>query len=215
LHYAACLTCRDIPNNLVQADPWHPLSCNSLKRGEITARHDSVVKIIARYTNFAGGIPIVEATRVTEESRTRPDLQILLPGQHYLSDVKVTHPLCPSHVSRYWRKQLGSANAGEVEKTKKYSALADQCKAEFIPFVVEPHGGFSKKSEQLLSNIILASVEHQSLWSPEEIKTELYGTIAIAVQRGNTLIMDAGYHTTLREAGRMECSIGGIIEAAG
>ena len=102
-----------------------------------------------------------------------------------------------------------------MEKTKKYSALADQCKAEFIPFVVETHGGFSKKSEQLLSNIILASVEHQSLWSPEEIKTELYGSIAIAVQRGNTLIMDAGYHITLREAGRMECSIGGIIEAAG
>ena len=170
-------------------------SCNSLKRGEITARHDSVVKIIARYTNFAGGIPIVEATRVTEESRTRPDLQILLPGQHYLSDVKVTHPLCPSHVSRYWRKQLGSANAGEEGgENQEYSALglADQCKAEFISFVVETHGGFSKKSKQLLSNIILASVEHQSLWSPEEIKTELYGTIAIAVQRGNTLIMDAG-----------------------
>ena len=49
----------------------------------------------------------------------------------------------------------------------------------------------------------------------KKIKPKLYGTIAIAVQRGNTLIMDAGYHTTLREAGRMECSIGGIIEAAG
>ena len=64
-------------------------------------------------------------------------------------------------------------------------------------------------------NILLDSMAHQSLCSTEEIKTELYGSIAIAVQRGNTLIMDAGYHTTLREAGRMECSIGGIIEAAG
>jgi len=55
---------------------------------------------------------------------------------------------------------------------------------------------------------VVSSVEHQPLWSPEEIREELMGSVAIAVQRGNTWIMDGGYFRTIKEASRLECPIG-------
>jgi len=112
------------------------------------------------------------------------------------------------------KTQLGTAKAGELEKIGKYTNLATACKAELIPFVVETLGGYSKQSEKLLDNIILSSVEHQSLWSPEEIKQELLGTIAIAIQRGNAMIFDAAHHRTIVEAGRMNNPITEAIVAA-
>jgi len=57
-------------------------------------------------------------------------------------------------------------------------------------------------------------VKHQSLWSPEEIKQELLGTIAIAIQRGNAMIFDAAHHRTIVEAGRMNNPITEAIVAA-
>ena len=66
--------------------------------------------------------------------------------------------------------------------------------AEFIPFVIETLGGITKKGEKVLDNIILACSEYQSLWSPAELRKELLGAIAVAVQRGNGMAITAGHH---------------------
>ena len=52
-------------------------------------------------------------------------------------------------------------------------------------------------SQTLLDNIILACSEHQSIWSPQELKRELYGAIAVAIQQGNARAMTAGHYWSI------------------
>ena len=55
----------------------------------------------------------------------------------------------------------------------------------------------TKTSQILLDNIILACSEHQSIWSPQELKDELYGAIAVAIQQGNARAMTAGHYWSI------------------
>jgi hypothetical protein len=121
----------------------------------------------------------------------------VIPGHHYLIDVPVTHPLCPRHVSAACVKPLGATFSAEEEKHRKYDQLAQGLKAEFVPFVVESLGGITKTSQTLLDNVILACSEHQSIWSPQELKRELYGAIAVAIQQGNARAMTAGHYWSI------------------
>ena len=114
----------------------------------------------------------IEPASLTGASRIRPDLSVVIPGHHYLIDVRVTHPLCPSHVSAACIKRLGATFNAEQEKRRKYDQLTHGLKAEFVPFVVESLGGITKTSQTLLDNIILACSEHQSILSPQELKRE-------------------------------------------
>jgi hypothetical protein len=180
-----------------------------MKRTAITVRHDTIVNHIACFTNYAGGLATVEESELSEETRLRPDLQVILPGATYMSDVKVVHSLSPSHVENHWKNQLGAAKAGEKEKTKKYTQLAKQHHMEFAPFVTETSGGINKVSEQLLTNIISTCAEHQRIWEPKEVRRELLGAIAIAIQKGNASAMFEGYYRARRATALMECPISG------
>ncbi|HEX3641449.1 MAG TPA: reverse transcriptase domain-containing protein, partial [Ktedonobacteraceae bacterium] len=204
---ANCLTCHDLPNTLIRDDPWHWLSCNSIKRVSITHRHDDIVNNIARYTHYAGGLATVEVSHLSDKNKKRPDLQVIIPGGHYISDVKVVHATCPSHVAKYSGTQFGAARAGEKEKVDKYSDIAKTCHADFIPFVVETSGAFTKKSEQLINHIISTCAEHQQLWEPREVKRGFLGAIAIAVQRGNASAMFEGYSRAQRAIGNMTSAV--------
>ena len=109
-------------------------------------------------------------------------------------DVRVTHPLCPSHLSAAASQPLAATISAEKEKCDKYRQLSQSVKADFIPFVVETLGGITEAGETLLNNVILACSEHQSLWSPQQLNKELYGSVSIAIQRGNATVMTAGQH---------------------
>ena len=74
-------------------------------------------------------------------------MQVILPGGHYLSDVKVVHPTGPSHVAKYGGTQFAAARAGQREKIKKYADIAKNIHAEMIPFVIETSGAFTEDSE--------------------------------------------------------------------
>ena len=82
--------------------------------------------------------------------------------------------------------------------------MSQDLQAEFVPFVVETLGGITTISQTLLNNVILACSEHQSLWSPQQLTTELYGSIAIAIQRGNANIMTAGNYWSIRSSNVMQ-----------
>jgi hypothetical protein len=202
-----CLTCSDLPNTLVRDDPWHWLSCNSIKRTSHTQRHDNVVHNFARHTHYAGGLATVEVSHLSDESKKRPDLQILVPGGHYLSDVKVVHATCPSHVAKYGGTQFAAARAGQKEKIKKYEDIAKHNQANFIPFVVETSGAFTEESEQLINHIISTCAEHQQLWEPREVRREFLGSIAIAVQKGNAMAMFEGHSRANRAIRNMTSAV--------
>ena len=99
------------------------------------------------------------------------------------------HATCPTHVAKYSGIQFGAARAGQKEKIKKYADIAKHSHADFIPFVVETSGAFTKESEKLIDHIISTCAEHQQLWEPKEVRREFLGAIAIAVQRGNASAM--------------------------
>lgn len=61
-----------------------------MNRTAITVRHNTIVNHIACFTNYAGGLGLatVEESELSEETRLRPDLQVILPGATYMSDVR-------------------------------------------------------------------------------------------------------------------------------
>ena len=103
--------------------------------------------------------------------------------------------------------QFGAAIAGQKEKIKKYADIAKHSHADFIPFVVETSGAFTKESEKLIDHIISTCAEHQQLWEPKEVRREFLGSIAIAVQRGNASAMFEGYSRAKRAIGNMTSTV--------
>jgi hypothetical protein len=177
-----------------------------MKRKELNMRHNAVLNALYLYTSRAGGVAVKEPTDLNDKDGRRPDLQLLLPGLHYLADVRITHPLCPTHVQAAANKQLGAALRAEREKTNRYQQTAEQHHAEFIPFVVETLGGIAPAAVKLLDQIALTCRDHMTLWSHQEVVKELRGAIAIAVQRGNAIAMIAGYNRAVGRAGSVHTS---------
>ena len=156
----------------------------------------------------------MEVSHLSDDDKKRPDMQVILPGGHYLSDVKVVHPTCPSHVAKYGGTQFAAARAGQREKIKKYADIAKNIHAEMIPFVIETSGAFTEESEQLINHIVATCAEHQQLWEPKEVRRDFLGAIAIAVQRGNASCMFEGYSRAKRAISSMTCAIPSLAPAA-
>ena len=111
---------------------------------------------------------------------------------------------CPSHVSIAASKPLAATISAEKEKCQKYNQLSQNIQAEFVPFVVESLGGITQTGQTLLNNVILACSEHQSLWSPQQLNQELYGSISIAIQRGNSQALTSGYYWSIKSTNNMQ-----------
>ena len=135
-------------------DPYHYLSCTTHKRREITLRHNAVVHAICTYTQLAGGFACKEPHDMSDEDGRRPDIQIVLPNQHYLVDVVISHPLCPTHVRSAANKSLAAAYQAEIRKDNKYHRTAQIQHAEFVPFALETMGDIAPKALKLLRHIL-------------------------------------------------------------
>lgn len=85
-------------------------------------------------------------------------------NEHILTDVQITHPLCPTDEKGAARQQLCAAEQGERRKSNKYTETAQQHHATFIPFVMEATGGMSQSARQVYEKVILASRDSGSLW---------------------------------------------------
>ena len=70
----------------------HLLCCLYVRRTGVTARHDAVVRAVAKALKKAGGLVLIEK-RVLDTVRARPDLDVIIEGRSYLIDIVVTHLL--------------------------------------------------------------------------------------------------------------------------
>ena len=124
-------------------DPWHFLVCPTQNKREISSRHNAVVHALYRAVLLTGGQAKREVTALQADSGLRPDLQLVYPGRHVLTDVAVAHPL-----SAYGRSRpnhpTACAKSVQAAKRTKYSAIASRHDAELIPFVVETCGGLGR-----------------------------------------------------------------------
>lgn len=136
------------------------------------------------------------------------NLQISFPGQLILTDVVVSHPLCPSHVIDASRKSLVVAEQAAQRKHRSYDETARLHHMRLLPFSVETMGGLSSEAEQLVDQIGLACRDHMTLETHESIARGVRASVAVAVQKGNAMTVLAGYSRAVMRGGRPSVAIG-------
>ena len=175
---------------LLRDDPWHWLTCAPLTRGELTQRHDAVVDAIARTARLVGAQVQTEVQGLDPHSTKRPDLQIVFPGRMLLVDVVVTHSLTSSRVAR----GQSAVTIKQTEKHKKYAGVASRLGAELLNLSVDTCGGMASHAVKLVEAIGEEGERWSAgTWNSGHVKRMLLGSIAVAVQRGNAMVVLSGY----------------------
>lgn len=178
----------------LQDDPWHFLVCTGLSNGELSYRHDAVVKAIAHVARMVGAQVREEVTGLDAKSAQRPDLQIVFPGRMLLTDVVVSHSLTATRCTRRATGASLAAVSWQSAKNKKYAAVASRIGAELLNMSLDTSGGMASDAVRLVK-VIGEEGERWSAgtWTSSAIERQLLGAIAAAVQRGNALAMLTGY----------------------
>ena len=184
----------------VKANSWHYLTCTTALGGSvISQRHHSICHILREYATIAGAIVEVEPKHRFANNEERVDLEVLLDGKRIMIDVAVID----STSGRNQRKTAGKAMSATVDKEKekirKYGQQCQQIQAEFIPFIIETHGGMGEKANKFIERLALSlSKHHAPTMTRDEFRSDLYDAIGCAVQRHNALIMQTGHVRSLQ-----------------
>src|SRR5271170_6567546 len=117
-----------------------------------------------------------------------------------LSDTQDVRPTLPCNGSA--REQLAAAAKGEAEKKVEYTDMVETQQASFLPFAVETYGGLGKSARKLIKQIASAAEDLMQMLTEEEIREELRGSVAIAIQKGNAMIMLSAYHKAIGVSAR-------------
>ena len=188
---APCTLCKK--KEVSKDDPWHPLSCPKLSKGEVSVRHDAVMDALYHVVLAVGGQAIKEAKGLQAGSNLRPDLDIAFPGRRFVTDVVVCHPLAPGYAKKAAESRCAVAKIMQSRKGGKYQQMAISHEAHLLPFAVETTGGLAPDALTLLEEISEAGSEHASMWPRDDIERYLLSTVAIAVMRGTAMTMLAGH----------------------
>ena len=143
-------------------------------------------------------------------SRLNPDgvlFGLHTSGANVVTDVCVTNPSSDSRVARIpvGVVRLAAARQEETAKRKKYSEFIVQHRSVFCPFVVESYGAFGKSAEAILSSLARHSDQRAP---PSAVDLTAFSfaqwsvrVIAIAVQRGNSRLVDVAMQRLKQRAG--------------
>ena len=172
-----CASCREV--DALRTDSSHHLCCIAHKSREITLRHNTIVQTLYHHTIHAGGAAVKEPRHLSTETRKRPDLQIVLPNRHILTDVVVSHPLAPSYFRATGNEHLIKAKHAAAAKCRKYAEVADSQQADFIPFSIESTGGIGKEAADLIDQLCTASRDFLSLPSHHPFAHDVFSSVAI------------------------------------
>jgi len=172
---------------VIARDPWHALVCNSRVRKEVFRRHNAVAAALCHAVLLMGGQAVREPKGLHVEDGRRPDIQIVFPGVHLLTDVVVSHPLRAGVTSEKNTARLGIARHAQAGKHKSYDETAARQDAVLLPFSVETCGGMAEDAVDLLDRIATAGAEHLAFWSHNRIVQHLLAVVAVAIQKGNAM----------------------------
>ena len=194
---------------LLKTDPGHFHSCPKLMPRAITARHDTLVQILANMFKRAGVVNI--EVKCEGETRVRPDIEIILSDRSLLVDVAVVHPAAPSR-----RSHVALAAARDIENAKaaKYRSVALERGATFSAFIVESYGALGGQGMELLK--LLNSTLNHAPARPFELSERVVAeTFSVALQRGNAFISHTGSLAARARAVSDTASSNRMEEAAG
>jgi hypothetical protein len=91
------------------------------------------------------------------------------------------------------KKQLVLAEWAARRKHHSYDEVAQQHHMRLLPFSVETMGGLSTEAQKLIEQIGLACRDHLCLETHESIARGVLASVAVAVQKGNALTVQAAY----------------------
>ena len=183
-------------------------SCKKVQVLEVNARHDEVVNVLYRSALLMGIQAVREPAGLHSSDARCPDLQLVLPGRHIISDVCVTHPLAPSWIRKSC-KTTGAARSKQTTKHRKYRETAAQLHAELLPFCVETYGGMAPDAIKLLSAMGDMGEERLAMWPRHAVIRHLLGSVATAVQRGNAVAWLPGCSRALAAIAQRRITEGG------
>ena len=118
----------------------HMLGCMMMREGEITNRHNKIVRILVNFINRMGA----SATDLEVERRQyksmvnineRPDIRAWIGEAQLIINVTVTHPTAKSNITKAL-KPLGAADSAHKRKTRKHEKAAEKVGATLVPYVV-------------------------------------------------------------------------------
>ena len=75
-------------------------------------------------------------------------------------------------------------------------------KAKFKPFSVETYGGLGKSARGIYRLIQASARDHMMMWPYQQVVEKMRGAVAIAVQRGNAMVMLAAYNRAISRPAR-------------
>ena len=173
------------------ADSLHQLSCNKARKLEVNLRHDMVKTILNRWARRVGCASVLEPQSISG-SQQRGDLFITTPqGKSFLVDVTIVQPACPTWLKRGSSKsQLSAANAAAKDKHHEYDEIAKQMGAKFVPIAAEVFGAINTEAIDLFKQLASFATVDTCPWSRTEALNSLISSLAIAIQVGNTRIID-------------------------
>jgi hypothetical protein len=211
---ASCPVCEQ--KDAIANDSWHFLSCSKGKgpTSEVTTRHNAVRDALWHGVLTVGGQAVREPVGLHLEDGRRPDLQIVFPGEHILTDVVVSHPLAPSLIERASGGATRTAQYAQERKRTKYEKTAAFHEARLLPFAVESFGGLAPDAVTLLKELSRAGEEHLGLWPRDVIVRQLLGSVAVAVQKGNAMAVLSGYSKAVTAA-RVKAAVASTEEEEG
>jgi len=126
-----------------------------------------------------------------QAGRKRFDLLITGLGKPIAVDVRVAHPLAPSHVERCAADAEGVLEDAEAEKGREYRELAEKMGATFFAFAVETTGRLGQQALAFIRLIIQEAARYKSVWAPKEVVHGIYRSVAMAVVRGNANVVQS------------------------
>ena len=187
-----CFYCKKA--DVLAKEPWHLLSCNKAIKREVYMRHNEVVNALWSTVLAVGGQAVREPVGLEFDDGRRPDLQLVFPGQHVLTDAVVVHPMAPGYVNNGTSlSATGAACALQRTKRQKYMKTAARHEAMLLPFAVETCGGMAPDAVRLLRLIARAGHEQLGMLPVEHIARQLVGAVAMAVQRGTAMVYLSRY----------------------
>jgi len=192
---------KDNGKNAIADNPWHFLFCKREQgaSGESTQRHHAVADALYHTVMTIGGRAVREPTHLESNSGKRPDLQIIFEGHHIITDIVISHPITTNYcASRSGLSgQAGVARRMESRKTTKYMALTERQNADFYAFGAESCGGLGPRALALLKQLSQVGEAHLAMWPQHQIVQHMLSSVAVAIQRGNALIVLSGYTNEL------------------
>jgi hypothetical protein len=100
------------------------------------------------------------------------------------------------------------AEEAAQRKHSKYDQVAHLHRMRLLPFSVETMGGLSSEAEQLVEQIGLACRDHLTLETHERIAKGVRASVAVAVQKGNAMTVQAGYSRAVMRGGHPSVAVG-------